>query len=461
MFLLGRVFFYQFIDKINCCHKKLNYYDELDKTINQLRKINNEKVYRKTNDIGTLFRPNDKKNNGFSLDNLKGIIHFDPENKWIEVGGKTRYYDILKFTLQHNLMPKIVPELSSITVGGAICGISIESSSFKYGWGHDSVLDMDILTASGDLLFCTKDNENKELFNAIPNSYGTLGYVTRAKIELIESKKYVKLVNHKFNNSKDAFAFLQLSVYNNDADFIDAVAYSSYNIVVVLGFLCDNLDHHDQKYVSDYPKNGVYYESIKQLRYDSLTIYDYIWRWDADMFWGVTGVPILKNKWFRWIFGRCMLNTRVLRAMQKVFNGFKKKNPNKEKIVQDLGIPSENAVEFFDWICNTIDKYPIWICPVVPNKMDSPFWTFNKHKLYYDIGVFRSKTHNYTDKHYNKWIEKKLLELDGNKCFYSDTFLSEENFDKLIDPEKYDYLKEKYDPNNIFGDLYEKVVTTS
>jgi len=460
LFLLFRLFFYQFIELFNCCNKKLNYFDELQKTVIQFRKINNNPVSRKTNDIGTLFRPNIKKNNNFSIDNLNGIIKFDAKNKWIEVGGKTRFYDILNFTLKHNLMPKVVPELSSITVGGAICGISIESSSFQYGWVHDSVISMDVLTASGEVLYCTKNNNNKDLFNSIPNSYGTLGYVTKAKIELVETKKYVNLVNHKFYNSKSAFKFIQQSVSNKDIHFIDAVAYSKDYIVVILGVLCDNLDYkNDQKYLSNYPRNGVYYESIKQKRYDTLSIYDYIWRWDADMFWGVTGVPILKNKWFRRIFGRCILNTRILRAAQRVSKDYKTKNQNKEKIIQDLGVPSENAVEFFDWICDDINKFPIWICPVVPKEMDSHLWTFNKHKLYYDIGVFVRKIHKHGNNYYNKLIEKKLLELNGNKCFYSDTFLSKEDFNTLIDPEKYNQIKKKYDPNNIFGDLYEKVVT--
>ena len=57
-----------------------------------------------------------------------------------------------------------------------------------------------------------RDNENKDLFNSIPNSYGTMGYVTRAKINLVDSKKYVKLTNHKFDNSKDAFDFLKIAV---------------------------------------------------------------------------------------------------------------------------------------------------------------------------------------------------------------------------------------------------------
>ena len=464
--LLGffRVLYIQTIDFFHC-NKNLNYFEELENTVTHFKSLKDGEKNRLSHDIGTLFRSvNKKSDNYFSIDNLNGIIHFDAENKWIEVGGKTRYYDILKYTLKYNLMPKVVPELSSITVGGAITGISIESSSFKYGWGHDSVIDIDVLTADGEVLFCEKNNENKDLFNSIPNSYGTLGYITRAKIELVEAKPYVKLINYKFNDSKSAFEFLNIQVKNKDADFIDAVAYDSLNIHVILGFMCDNINDNniiDTCKLSQYPKHGIYYKSIKQLRYDCLTIYDYIWRWDADMFWGVTDVPILENKWFRRIFGRCLLNTRVLRSVQKIFIDYKskKKSITKEKIIQDLGVPEENSIEFFDFICREINKYPIWICPVVPKKMDSHLWTFNKNKIYYDIGVFTRKKTNGIPFYYNRLLEEKLLELNGNKCFYSDTYFTREEFDKVIDPEKYKLMKEKYDPQNHFGDLYDKVVT--
>jgi len=457
LFIFIRVLFYQLLELV--CSKKLNYIKEMDKTLSEFRKINNISISRKTNDIGTLFRSNKKNYEGFSLDNLNGIINIDIENKWIEVGGKTRFYDILNYTLKYNLMPKIVPELSSITVGGAICGISIESSSFWWGWVHDTIIDIDVLTASGEVLYCTRDNENKDLFNAMPNSYGTIGYVTRAKIQLVESKPYVKIITHKFETTKKAFEFMKIAVNNGDADFIDAVAFSKYEIFVNLGFLCDDPNAIISPCeLSNYPRNGIYYESIRKLRYNAMTIYGYFWRWDADMFWGVTDVSVLKNKWFRWIFGRCILNTRVLRALQNVF---KSKKSKKEKIIQDLGIPGENVEIFYDWICDNIDEYPIWICPVIPKKNMTPLWTFNENKLYFDIGVFVRKKSNKKPYYYNKLIEKKLLELNGNKCFYSDTFLDKSDFNKLINPEKYSKIKKKYDENNRFGNLYEKIIDPS
>jgi hypothetical protein len=101
----------------------------------------------------------------------------------------------------------------------------------------------------------------------------------------------------------------------------------------------------------------------------------------------------------------------------------------------------------------------MWICPVVPRKSDTPLWSYNEEKLYFDIGVFGRKLSNENPKgYYNKKIERKLLELEGNKCFYSETYFDKDQFKSVIDNEKYELLKKKYDRQNRFGDLYSKVI---
>jgi len=81
-------------------------------------------------------------------------------------------------------MPLVVPQLKTITLGGAVTGLGIESSSFRNGCPHESVLEMEILTGDGRVVVARAGNEHAELFHAFPNSYGTLGYALRLEIEL-------------------------------------------------------------------------------------------------------------------------------------------------------------------------------------------------------------------------------------------------------------------------------------
>ena len=219
--------------------------------------------------------------------------------------------------------------------------------------------------------------------------------------------------------------------------------------------------------LSNYPNNGeIYYETIKEKKFDFMSTYDYCWRWDADSFWGISGISFLRNKWIRKIFGRIILNGHVLKTMQKILKlmNIIKQDPNKERVVQDLGVPHENVNEFYNWINDqeSFSIYPLWICPVKPKESDTYLWSYNKDKLYFDIGVFGSyKSNKAKSFDFNKRIEKKLLELDGNKCFYSDTFFDYDDFKKLINIDKFKEIKNKYDNEYKFGDLYTKVIDKS
>ena len=121
----------------------------------------------------------------------------------------TTFSDLTDVALQYNLMPPVVSELKLITIGGAVSGIGIESSSFKYGLVHETMLAAEVLLGDGTVVYCTPTNKYKDLFFGLPNSYGTLGYILRLKIKLVSVKKYTHITHHSFDNSKDFFAFIK------------------------------------------------------------------------------------------------------------------------------------------------------------------------------------------------------------------------------------------------------------
>ena len=96
----------------------------------------------------------------------------------------------------------MVPQLKTITVGGAVTGLGIESASFRNGLPHESVVEMDILTGAGEIVTASRD-EHAELFRAFPNSYGTLGYSTRLRIELEVVQPLVELRHLRFDRLPD------------------------------------------------------------------------------------------------------------------------------------------------------------------------------------------------------------------------------------------------------------------
>ena len=65
------------------------------------------------------------------------VICVDPQTQTARVGGTTTYEDLVAATLRHGLMPLVVPELKTITLGGAVSGLGVESTSLRNGLPHE------------------------------------------------------------------------------------------------------------------------------------------------------------------------------------------------------------------------------------------------------------------------------------------------------------------------------------
>ncbi|MEO7260039.1 MAG: FAD-binding protein, partial [Jatrophihabitantaceae bacterium] len=99
-----------------------------------------------------LFRPRAGQVAGLDVAGLDGVLSVDPVARTADVQGMCTYERLVQECLRHGLMPKVVPQLKTITLGGAVTGLGIESTSFRNGLPHESVLEMDVLTGDGRLL---------------------------------------------------------------------------------------------------------------------------------------------------------------------------------------------------------------------------------------------------------------------------------------------------------------------
>src|SRR3954447_8997964 len=213
------------------------------------------------------------------------VLSVDPVTRTARVGGMTTYEDLADATLPYGLMPLVVPQLKTITLGGAVTGLGIESTSLRSGMPHESVLEMQVLTGDGRVILATADNEHSDLFFGFPNSYGTLGYSLALTIELEPVKPFVHLRHFRFPDPKactDAIAEIAAAgqYAGHRADFVDGTAFSACELYLTVGAFSDKAP-----WVSDYTKQKVFYQSQRAFREDFLTIRDYLWRWDTDWFW--------------------------------------------------------------------------------------------------------------------------------------------------------------------------------
>jgi len=144
---------------------------------------------------------------------------------------------------------------------------------------HETVLEMDVAVADGRILTCTPDNEYRDLFAGLPNSYGTLGYATRLRMAVRPAAPYVGVRHQRFTDAGEFFAAIDAG-FDADDDFLDGVAFGRRDFVLSSARFTDSAPS-----VSDYTFENIYYQSLRSRPTDHLTARDYLWRWDTDWFW--------------------------------------------------------------------------------------------------------------------------------------------------------------------------------
>ena len=382
---------------------------------------------------------------------------------FVEAEGMTPYEALTSACLAQGVMPAVVPQLKTITLGGAVAGVGIESSSHLYGLVHDTMLELDVLLGDGRVVSCTADNAHADLFFGFPNSYGTLGYALRVKARTIPVKPYVRLEHRAFANGKDYFAHLADLLDTGDADFVDGTVFSPQQMFITLGRFADSAP-----YTSDYTYENIYYRSIAAKREDYLSVRDYIWRWDTDWFWCSKNVFAQNPLMRRFVFGRDRLGsrhyTKIMRWNARM--GLTKKlekvlGLHSESVIQDVDIPISRAAEFLEFYRQHIGLWPLWTCPIGPAPQGGHFTLYPMREDWYvNFGFWDVKRTReaHPPGHFNRLIEQKVVELGGIKSLYSDSYFPEDEFTRLYGGEAYKALKAKYDPAGAFPGLYAKCV---
>jgi FAD/FMN-containing dehydrogenase len=133
-------------------------------------------------DTSNLFRDR-RRHDGTALDAraFDHVLEVRAGAGWVDAEGLCTYDALVAQAVPHGVMPAVVPELKTITLGGAAAGVGIEASSFRFGLVHETLIEMDVLTGTGEVVTCRRDNAHADLFYGFPNSYGTLGYALRLR----------------------------------------------------------------------------------------------------------------------------------------------------------------------------------------------------------------------------------------------------------------------------------------
>jgi FAD/FMN-containing dehydrogenase len=392
-------------------------------------------------------KANDRRRRDAKIDigDLTEILLIDPERRICIAESGVTFVDLVEATLRYGLVPIVVPELKTITIGGAVSGCSIESMSWKRGGFHDTCLEYEVITASGGVLVCRPDNAYRNVFEMMHGSFGTLGILSRLVFELIPAKRFVKVSYETYPALADFQAAIARHAEAADLEFMDGIIHSPSCYVLAAGRFVD-----DAPYASRYDWLKVYYQSTRERTEDYLTTADYFFRYDR----GVTNV---RPKSFvgRLLFGKLMSSTRWLWLADKLHWLLRTERPT---VTLDVFVPVSQVPAFMAWYQQAIGFFPLWCVPYKRVRdypwLHDAYWANLPDRMFLDLAIYGLRQHGPVNVH--RLIEDKLRELSGIKTLIAHNYYSQEEFWSIWNRDNYDAAKAITDPDSMFRDLYTK-----
>jgi FAD/FMN-containing dehydrogenase len=397
-------------------------------------------------------KPNDLRHRDDKIDvsDLTDILAIDPVRRICIAESGVTFVDLVAATLRHGLVPIVVPELKTITIGGAVSGCSIESMSFVHGGFHDTCLEYEVITAKGEVLVCRPDDEHPLVFQMMHGSFGTLGIIAKLTFRLVPARPYVKLRYETYASIAAYQAAILRHFEARDVDFMDGIIHSPSCYVLSTGDFVDRAP-----YTSDYSWMKVYYQSTRTRSEDYLTTPDYFFRYDR----GVTNVRP-RSFLGRLVFGKFLASSQWLRLGEKLRWLLRTSKPT---ITLDVFVPFSRVEEFLHWYERTFSFYPLWCVPYRRvhdyEWLAESFYAANPDPLFLDLAIYGMRQRG--SQNYHRLMEEKLREIGGIKTLIAHNYYPEDEFWSIWNKRNYDAVKAITDPDNVFRDLYTKTCKTA
>lgn len=423
------------------------------------------------------------------VEDLDRILAIDPETRTCTCEPGVTFEDLVAATLAYDLVPLVVPELRTITVGGAVSGCSLESMSFRVGGFHDTCLAYEVVTTDGQVLDCTATNEHALVFEMMHGSFGTLGVLTKLTFSLVPAKRFVAMTyetyptleayqdairrhahaawfnpgdetptqrasgTHRRAVDETSDDTTETTAAEPPPDFMDGIIHAADKYVLCLGRFVDSAP-----YTHRYDWLGVYWQSTGTRTEDYLTTEDYFFRYDR----GVTNVHP-KTFLGRLVFGKLVSSDRLLRFADR-FHRFL--SPTRPTVTLDMFLPSSRFGAFMEWYRRTIDFFPLWCVPY--RRVNDYGWIADGYlggsdpiedDIFLDVAIYGLEQPE--GRNIYAEIEEKLFELRAFKTLISHNFYDEERFWQIWNKPNYDAAKRITDAKNVLRDLYTKMCRTT
>jgi delta24-sterol reductase len=404
--------------------------------------------------------------------------------------------ELVKYTLTHKQMvPQVVAEFRNITVGGAISGASLESTSHKYGQFMDTVVWIQVLKGDGSKVVAKRGDS---LWCSLSGTYGTMGIVLEAAIECVQASPFVEVSYYCFDSIDKATKAIMDRASQKEEAFLEGIDFPKEQVAggvtaMMYGTMVGSFDDPvpTPGWKSRTYGGSFYYEHVRDLlirhlhktnsnKYtdapffrETIPIEDFLFRYDNGAFWMarplafewtkfwsyfpfLIGLFVASYQWVRILTGGLFTTKNLFQMLKAAPQAV----VASRMIVQDLYMPPKKAIELVKWVRGSVPlTTPIWLCPVraTTNQPFSP--SFNTHEsILLNCGVY-GRVSNGLGREYTKELEEKCREGGGRKMLYAQNHYSEEVFWKIHNKKEYDQLRVQHKADEAFPDIFEKTCT--
>jgi hypothetical protein len=417
------------------------------------------------------------------LHSLNQLLEIDPVQCTARVEPGMTMEQLASACLPFGLMPAVVPEFKGISVGGAINGAALESTSHRYGQFNDCCLGYEVLLGDGQVEQVTP-GKNPEHFYAMSGSYGTLGFLLSADIKLVPAKDWIKVSYVPFRSVEEAIDFMRKRIQASDStEMMEAIVFDQKKSVVIYG------SHVSEIEAEKLPKRrfGRFWDpwffghaASTKHHQEAIPIRDYLFRHDRGAFWmggfgtypslllrywihrlgwtkndqGSHLVPKSPGALYRYLFG-------WLAASRSLYSSLYQASEWVEKnfVIQDFYLPEDSAAAFANRV---LDKYaicPLWLCPVKPTQTPQIFSPHYQpdQKLLFNVGVYGIPFASDGPSAVRD-LEEALLALRGKKMLYSHTYLSQDEFWSIYPYDSYRKMRQRFCLEGLIPDITDKLL---
>lgn len=170
---------------------------------------------------------------GLAVD-MRGLttVHELTRDHVVADAGMT-WRELLAVTVPSGLTPPVLPDYLNLTIGGTLSVGGVGGTSFRYGAVVDNVIELEVVTGSGEVVTCSPAGEHADLFDAVRAGFGRCGIITKATLPLVPAPARVRKFTAAYDDVRPLTAALRRLVADGrsngtvetKADHVSAQAY--------------------------------------------------------------------------------------------------------------------------------------------------------------------------------------------------------------------------------------------